>query len=60
MVTGIFDNLKSSRVSPLWYSVPLASLASVVVYRQGSCPIRVALPRFLHGLNGAHLALHRT
>ena len=35
MVTGIFDNLKSSPVSPLWYCVPFASLASVVVYRQG-------------------------
>ena len=35
MVTGIFDNLKSSRVSPLWYAVPFASLATFVVYRTG-------------------------
>ena len=32
--------------------MPVASLASVVVYRQGGCSIRVVLPRFLHGFFG--------
>ena len=52
MVTGIFDNLidvlhlRSFTGSPLWYSVPFASLASVVAYRTGhlsfGCPATVS------------------